>query len=420
MKAKQLFLISALAIVGLTACEKNLYDPHQEDKEVTDLIIPDNFDWQMTKATTCNITSDHSAQLSIYLDEARTEANQLATISVQAGSNISLPLSILKETKNVYIEYETAAGTKAFITAPVDANGNISFAAPADSKQVTTRAENDFENRGRGILLYPKGSGGTILFEDNYPTLGDYDFNDFVARYSAQIETETVPSLGGGRDDIFVTKIEFRIEVVAIGGVDSYIPCLRLPFNKNTIESAKADAAAGGVNTELGMEQETDMSSKDNIVFILKGAEKNDSKPSGSQFLNTEAGFATTNTKRVTLTVTFRDKEAPLIDLTENLFDIFLCKPDKSKEIHLLGYSAAFKDLNNSFIYDPIGNTTYKDQKTNLVWAISIPDDKIAHVLEKVSFLKAYPLFAAWAESGGTSAPNWYESKNNQYLFQFN
>lgn len=415
MKTKQLIVMSALAIAGLTSCEKDLYDPNQDEKKVTDLVIPEGFDWEMTKATNCNVTSDHSAQLSIYLDEACTEGNLLANVSVKAGTNLNLPLSTLKNTQKVYVQYQSATDKKV-VAVPVDGNGNISFAAPADSKIATTRAGDDFEEIASGIILYPKGSGGTMMFEDQYPDLGDYDFNDFVTRYSAQIETVSAPSLSGIKD-AYVKSIVFRMEIVAIGGVTSYVPCLRLPFKKAAIATAVADAT-GTADNEISLGQETDKSSKENIVFVLNGAEKNTSKPSGSQFLNTESGFATTNTKRVTLTITFKKDEALLSDLTSNLFDIFLSKADKSEEIHILGYEPAFKEINTSFLYNPTTNTTYKQKETNLVWAISIPNGTVHHTFEKANFLKAYPYFATWAESGGASATDWYQTNINDYLFK--
>lgn len=423
MKTKQLIVMSALAIAGLTSCEKDLYDPtqDQEEKKVTDLVVPDNFPWEMTKAANCNVTSDHSAQLSIYLDEACTEGNLLATVSVKAGSNLNLPLSILKNTQKVYIQYVNATGKKTVVAAPVDVDGHIGFAAPADSQiivaRAASRAEDDFEELTPGTIYYPKGSGGTMMFEDQYPALGDYDFNDFVARYSAVIETVSVPS-PNGMDDTYVKTIKFRMTVEAIGGVTAYVPCLRLPFKKANIATAVIDAT-GTVDNAISLGQETDKSSKENIVFLLNGAEKNDSKPSGSQYLNTEEGFATTQTKRITLTITFKENEALLSDLTSNLFDIFLCKADKSEEIHMLGYEAAFKDINTSFIYDPAINTTYKQAGSNLVWAISIPDSKVTHTFEKTNFLKAYPDFAIWAENGGASATDWYQTHiDAQYLFK--
>lgn len=408
-----------LTLATLTSCEKDLYAPtlNQEEKKVTDLIIPNHFDWEMTKAASCYITSNHSTQFSIYLDEACSNGNLLANVTVKAGATMKLPLSLLKNTQQVYVQYSNDSGNKTTTTATVDAHNNIHFAAPASSKRATTRSESDFEERG-GTLYYPKAEGGTIMFEDSYPALGDYDFNDFVARYVAEVHTTTISS-ASGREDTFVNEIEFRMEVIAIGGVTPYVPCLRLPFSSSSVEHAKASAAGGGLSNEIQLEQTIDKSLKENIVLLLSGAEKNDTKPSGSPFLNTEKGFATVNTKRINLTVTFKPYEALLSDLTSNLFDIFLCAPDRSKEIHLLGYGAAFEEGNESFIYDPTKNNTYKQVGSNLVWAINIPNNSVSHTFEKANFLNAYPEFATWAESGGASTPYWYNNPaSSENLFK--
>lgn len=410
MKTKLVIAMSALAIAGLTSCEKDLYDPNQtqEEKKVTDLVIPEGFDWEMTKTATCNVTSDHSAQFSIYLDEACTESNLLATVPVKAGTNLNLPLSLLMNTQKVYVQYESATGKKT-VTAPVDAHGNISFVAPVDSKKTTTRAEGD-EKLGTTIY-YPKNSDGTMMFEDNYPVLGDYDFNDFVARYMAEVTLSA--------DGESVAKVVLTMNIVAIGGIKPYVPCLRLPYNKNLITEAKVEYEKGVTDSTIELEIKGDNSSKENAVFFFNGAEINADKQ--GQFLNTEKETTFVRTKAFTLTVTFEKDAALTTNLDKNLLDIFLAYRDRSKEIHMFGYNPAFGEIDNSSpFYDTKTNITYKvaeAKSKGLVWAINIPSGEVVHAYEKESFTNAYPTFAAWAESGGAQDNKWYETKNLDFLF---
>ena len=72
----------------------------------------------------------------------------------------------------------------------------INFSLPEDAKPsvapVVTRGggKGDYTPQPGmedNILEYPSGYG-TVMFEDMYPQLGDYDFNDFVAWYKYQLQ----------------------------------------------------------------------------------------------------------------------------------------------------------------------------------------------------------------------------------------
>jgi LruC domain-containing protein len=47
----------------------------------------------------------------------------------------------------------------------------------------------------------------------------------------------------------------------------------------------------------------------------------------------------------------------------------------------------------------------------NLPWALNLPIDW-HHPRERIDITQAYPLFADWAESGGTEAADWYLLEN--------
>ena len=62
------------------------------------------------------------------------------------------------------------------------------------------------------------------MFEDMFPSLGDYDFNDFVLGYRVQI-----PFRSGRRGKSVIDEaIQFGIELRAMGGSFPYAPCVRL------------------------------------------------------------------------------------------------------------------------------------------------------------------------------------------------
>jgi LruC domain-containing protein len=61
-----------------------------------------------------------------------------------------------------------------------------------------------------------------------------------------------------------------------------------------------------------------------------------------------------------------------------------------------------------------IPNTHFLN-KNNLPWGLELEATKFAIPVEKVLFLKAYPLFKDWAESGGVKNRNWFEKPDVEY-----
>ncbi|MEG1659142.1 MAG: LruC domain-containing protein [Bacteroides sp.] len=398
-------LLVIITMLSITSCEKSLYDPNQKqdqkDKTISDLVIPEDFDWTMTQTVTCKVTSDHSARLFIYLNEACSTDKCIAAISVEAGTNASLPLSIAKSIQQVYVQYESTSGKTVVYAAPVDASGTIIIKAPADSKAATTRA-------GEEKAITQLFSHGTIMFEDNYPAIGDYDFNDFVAYYKMTVTTNF--------DNTEVNKMELEMTVAALGGINPYIPCLRLPYNSTIIKKATLTTTTSDVT----LAKKTSLSDgRTYPVYFFNGAEQSNNKQ--GQFLNTEKGTTPASAKVFTLTVEF--KEGWVLwqqgDPWTMFGDIFLADRDNnSKEIHMLGYKPAFGNdtSTSSNFYDLKNNTTYR--YNGRAWGINIPGFSARHAYEKENFLKAYPDLAKWAESNGAQNKDWYETNiNGDFLY---
>ena len=390
MKRKLMIVASILAIAGLTSCEKDLYDPNQtDDTKVTDLIISPDFNWNMSKDVTCNISSNFTAKLSIYQDESCSANGLLATIPVKAGSTVKLPLSVLRDSRQVYVQY--TEGTK---PVAVDvANGEINFEVP---EMPVSRAQEDFEEL-RGTIYYPNALGGTIMFEDSYPRLGDYDFNDFAASYVAEVTTDETKK--------FIDEIKFSMQIRAIGASKVYIPHLGLrSFSPSYVESIKVDE---GEVHNLDVQQFKD--TKEKVVFAFNGAENKGDK----EFFNTVQGEAPELTKKFAITIKFK-KEVPIDFLYIDKFDIFLATKDHTEEIHTYGYGPSLDDKLFSQ-YETID--FYTIAGSNLICGINIPE-VIEHAYEKVDFLKAYPDFKEWVTNKTDNSNKWYLNGKSEFLFK--
>lgn len=398
MKLKQTILAVITVATGLTSCEKDLYDPSQNKTEVKieNLKIGDNFDWLMTQKATCKLAAEQAVNVSIYQDEACKVI--LASTSVIPGNNIQLPLSVIKNSSKVYLQVD---GESKVYPVSVNTDGSFDFHIPANqTTRAITRAESDFENHGTTIF-YPNGSWGTVMFEDNYPAIGDYDFNDFVASYMVEIHTYPGTS--------YIKAIQFYMAIHAIGATYSYIPHLRIKsFEKSIVKSIKVNKEMSDLDVKMFADGKGDGLSTGKIVLAFNGAE--DKK--GQQFLNTEKGSQYIPGDKFDVTLTFAEEDQlDIAFIYADKFDIFLADKNRTKEIHMLGYGPAFANGN-----DYNNNNYYKQAGTNLVWGINVPSI-IGHAYEKCNFLDAYPDFAKWVQND-TNANEWYKNQNGEYIFQ--
>ena len=244
MKKKTILFASCLfGVFAFSSCEKNLYDESkQPEKEiqVKDLNIPAGFQWKLTQVAAGTVAATTPTMVSFFLDEACSKEEKIADIPVDTEIS-SLPLSIPTYVNTLYAQYKTSTNEIKKVAIPVNADRSFSLniANDAKSKSNTTRSitrghdiEDDIQ-LSKGVISHPKDGWGTIMFEDQFPSLGDYDFNDFVVNYKVQFQ-------GIKKVDKKYTAqyIQIGLRLKAIGGIFPYSPYLRLKeIDSDEVES---------------------------------------------------------------------------------------------------------------------------------------------------------------------------------------
>ena len=260
--------------------------------------------------------------------------------------------------------------------------------------------------------IYPAAcSWATIAFEDKWPELGDYDFNDLVLR---QRVTET---LNGPRD---VLRIQADYQVQAVGGSYANGFAVRLPgvqasdidsvsvlLNGSPVAHETVETLYGDVNLILSESTRDDVSesfSSDckryradqsclssqtedfvysvDIVFSNPVSKEILGKPPYDPFI-----FSAVNQKRGSLTE----------------------PPGRGWEVHLKEFSGtgAFNSgLTGTFDDNSNGLNSFVDGN-NFPWAILV-NDIWAHPVEKMDVSQAYPDFQDWVLTSGEENRNWY------------
>ena len=385
MKKKNfLFASCLLGIFAFSSCEKNLYDESkqpEEETKMTDLIVPKNFDWSDTQEVKAQITPAETI-VSVYLDKECKEEALLFQMDMNIESNdnqsVEFPIAIPTYVENVYVKYE---GVDRISIVPVQ-DGKIAIKAP-QIQNIKSRAVINTKNSNKYGLL---SINGTLMFEDMYPQLGDYDFNDFVARYNLRILYKY------SRGKYYAHKMCISVQIRAVGGIYKYEPYIRL--TKVKADNIIIETTEKNVKSIKGPNGEAIISYK------------SPTPPSGYKYYNTEKNEMTKPDKFKEIWITFKNpiEYEDVMDKNYNI-DMYIAKENHKQEIHLKGYEP---------VYDQ--HQDYAD-KNNFVWGIrtwGIFD----HAIEGKNFLKAYPQFKGWVTSGGKEYKRWWEEVDYRYVIR--
>ena len=385
MKKKNfLFASCLLGIFAFSSCEKNLYDESkqpEEETKMTDLIVPKNFDWSDTQEVKAQITPAETI-VSVYLDKECKEEALLFQMDMNIESNdnqsVEFPIAIPTYVENVYVKYE---GVDRISIVPVQ-DGKIAIKAP-QIQNIKSRAVINTKNSNEYGLL---SINGTLMFEDMYPQLGDYDFNDFVARYNLRILYKY------SRGKYYAHKMCISVQIRAVGGIYKYEPYIRL--TKVKADNIIIETTEKNVKSIKGPNGEAIISYK------------SPTPPSGYKYYNTEKNEMTKPDKFKEIWITFKNpiEYEDVMDKNYNI-DMYIAKENHKQEIHLKGYEP---------VYDQ--HQDYAD-KNNFVWGIRtwrIFD----HAIEGKNFLKAYPQFKGWVTSGGKEYKRWWEEVDYRYVIR--
>ena len=400
-------IMSMFTVFALTfaACHKSgVYDPNSA-KKVSDLIVPEGFDWNMSKDVSLAISSPVETSVSVFSDEACKEL--LATLPVSAEEN-SFTLNVKSGTKNLYVQYPQTGGSKKVLTAPISASraSEVEFA----TAKLPEETESDSKPSG-GIVFYPntEDGWGTLLFEDMWPSKGDYDFNDVAASYKIQLYTE-----GKGKD-LKVSAMIIGLRLNALGGRFPYQLCLQI----DNLKAEEIDEISEYTVSEDGSGTytlETEGSNNALFSFDWKGK-----KGSTGIFYNTEKKYEVSsedlNNNQFAFMIELKEAR-DLKDFTSTVFNFFIRKTEGTKtEIHLMGYlpTDEFKEeYSNVLTNNPLllSSDTYYRTVDGFVWGLKIPAN-VSHAIEDTDFTRAYPDFAKWVTTGGVENQEWYNNANS-------
>lgn len=301
--------------------------------------------------------------------------------------------------------------------AAVDTDGDGVIDAEDDYPNDANRAYNNFFNGADYASLF---------FEDLWPAIGDYDFNDLVLDYRVNRITDAA-------GDVVVAEMELRLRAIGAGFRNGFgFEFTNIAPNKvlsvsgtNISPNSIHNFAANGL--EAGTNWLTVIPFDDAFAML---------PPSGNGIVgvNTTPGAPARPVTTQIISIVFKNNgvAAPggvvkLNELSLENFNPFLIKnQNRGVEVHLPGktptalanptYFGQSDDASN-----PGTNTFYISRDQNLPWALQLPQS-IPHMLEKEDIANGYPKLIDFVTSGGMLFGNWYTNapgfRNGTVLFQ--
>lgn len=283
-----------------------------------------------------------------------------------------------------------------------------SKAADQDGDGVVDTLDDFPTDPDRAFINYfpSQGEYASFVFEDLWPSTGDYDFNDLVV--NAHIKYVT-----NARN--LVVEVVGKYYVAAVGG--SLKSGFALQFDKLVPGDIKSVKRSNSNNQGYIKENSngTENGPDRAVVFLWDNSENMIHRAGGTTFNATTGNpVGTSDTLNITITFTAPKTMDEVGTMPLNHFII----KDLSRKVEIHLPNAIPTSLANTSLFGTANDASnpaqgkYYITAKNLPWALYIPH-KFDYPNEKTNILDAYTKFQSWAESGGTTFQDWYQ--NSQY-----
>ncbi len=256
----------------------------------------------------------------------------------------------------------------------------------------------------------------SYAFEDLYPDMGDYDFNDIVL---------DVATTYNRASDNKIESIEIDITLSAVGATKQIGAALRLKgipqSNITSLSFEDPNNMRSTLSGSLFQEGNYESNTTSEAVIPLFGdahkvyeSQYSYTGADGRLILNTSYGNGykiTPYTMKITIVPATQSTE-PLISLSNMDFFIgFAGALNKRTEVHLYEWIADATP-NGEVYADGAAEVAVNGRYT---WAVCVPD-VFVYPQEGVTITKAYPDFAAWAADRNTNQ-DWYTNPVSSLVY---
>lgn len=271
--------------------------------------------------------------------------------------------------------------------------------------------EDDNSGGNTTTSYYPSQNGvATLMFEDLWPEMGDYDFNDLVINYNM---TRTLT----GSNTLQRLEANYTVQARGAGYHNGF--SLRLPgVSQSDVGSVSLTKNGVPVTHDIIETAANDLVliiSPDISVDVPSNCEMYRTRPTCAESINTTFALDVTFSTPPSANIVGLPPYDPFIFAVDGLFHgtIFGSPPGRSWEVHLKQFSGT--NLFNSAFFgmadDRTNGTNHFINSNNMPFGVNIADSW-DHPSELTPMNVAYPLFVDWVNSDGFEHTDWYLRSN--------
>jgi LruC domain-containing protein len=250
---------------------------------------------------------------------------------------------------------------------------------------------------------YPSQTGyASLAFEDLWPSMGDYDFNDLVISYRFNQITNA---------DNAVVKIQVTLITEAMGATLHNAFGFQMGCTPAQVSGVTGLALRHNLVTLLANNCEAGQSKA--VIIPYDDAYDRLPYPGTGIGSNTTVGapYVTPDTMQLTITL---NQPVDIATIGTPPYNPFLIVNQvRGQEIHMVDNPPTDK-ANPAFFGTADDNSLpssvkYYKTATNLPWLINIAE-KFNYMIEQDQIVTGYLKFGTWAQSTGSSYPDWYKA----------
>lgn len=413
MKINKTTVLTALGLLTMTSCGKELFNEEVYNKAVDSQFMIDNVDkehdWCLTRNDTITIKTKGST---IFGVQVLTTNPYTSTESEIAAEGVCMDYE-------VQLCYTIPVTHSAIYIAALDEKGNYLGVVPT----VYGRKEIEIalpDLQTSGTLTPPTYQTFTYLYDSNFPLPGDYDYNDMVLRISKSMPDPDVSITvdlnvtleACGAQELYGAAIHLggidyddiaKVEIVGGHPMDEGYPLQRLYIDSNDVllRARNGEAVINlfeSAQWALGR-RKNELGDIDKIHYNVTHGDR-------------EGYSATVNPVHATYRITFKKRDKAR-SLTFDRIDPFIVHQNLNGgmwEVHTYAYK--FEESLRELYY---GNQSAYDN--HISWALIIPKGDFRYPSEGMSLctfqsdLNAtfgpYEGFADWMKNHNTNR-SWY------------
>ena len=371
-----------IALATLSACIDRIDTYHRpyenpDDNGFTE--VPLDFDWNMSQDVEIQLKSNVRTRAYIYEDE--NLKNLMCTTVLEADKPETVSLTTLNSLDKLYLAYLAKDGRTAVRTIDI-AQQQILTRAINLFGDITDASETLPSSEGNKTLVFSPNRTvyGTVLFEDMYPKMGDYDMNDFVLGYRKQY----------GKTDTSET-LEITLQIRAIGGTLPFVPGVEV----KGVDVDGLDVSWTASDSRLSVENVSENDANGTPVFRVNGAQN--IKPNGDYFNVSLPKVPQEELPYVTITLTRSLDGNQQLDIKDKDLNFFIYNTQSKVEIH----------EKNTKVTRFASNSDEKNfHDKGLVWAFRV-EGYMPHTIEGKKIDQVFPRISNWMKSSGTKDADW-------------